>query len=117
MDVKKVDYNLRLFLKKLRLKDHRQIIMNGWYRFKDDLSVAPELEGVYMLSESNSEEGIVYIGRADGLYGRLLEHPDSNNPCLQRKVIRYFAFEETNNSEDLEKQLIDRYRPDCNRDI
>lgn len=39
--------------------------MKGWYRFKEDISVVPEREGVYLLAESASEYGVVYAGRSD----------------------------------------------------
>ncbi|MBU4141573.1 GIY-YIG nuclease family protein [Patescibacteria group bacterium] len=88
--------------------------MTGWKKFKEDLDDAPTSEGVYLLSETSSESGIVYVGRADNLYQRLSQHPDSDNPCLQRKSISYFAYEITNDSEDREQELIDDYNPPCN---
>ena len=89
--------------------------MNSWYKFKDDLHQAPRSKGVYLLSESNSENGIVYAGRADDLYDRLSQHPVSNNPCLQRKTISHFAYEVASNSESREQELIEKYNPECNR--
>lgn len=87
--------------------------MSEWYRFKEDLYIAPTTEGVYLLADSL--QTVIYVGRADNLRKRLLEHPDPNNPCLQRKVIKYFAFEETSNSEEREQELIEEYDPECNR--
>ena len=89
--------------------------MTEFYRFPEDVSKAPTFEGVYLLSGTVSENGIVYIGRADDLYQRLSQHPDPENPCLQRKNISYFAYEITSNSESREQELIDKYDPDCNR--
>jgi excinuclease UvrABC nuclease subunit len=89
--------------------------MYNWYRFPEDIYKAPISEGVYLLSESDSEEGIIYVGRADDLKKRLSEHPDPANPCLQRKNIKYFAFEENSNSEEREEELIEKYDPQCNR--
>ena len=86
-----------------------------WYKFKEDLNRVPNSEGVYFLSEANSEEGIIYVGRADNLRDRLFQHPDSSNPCLQRKTIRYFAYEVTSDSIRREQELLDRYGPECNR--
>lgn len=90
--------------------------MYNWYNFPEDVDKAPSSEGVYLLSETDSEDGIIYVGRADDLQERLSEHPDPKNSCLQRKTIKYFAFEETSNSEDREQELIDEHNnPECNR--
>ena len=89
--------------------------MYNWYRFPGDIGNAPASEGVYLLSETASENGIVYVGRADNLQERLSQHPDPNNPCLQRKNISYFAYEITSDSENREQELIDQYDPPCNR--
>lgn len=89
--------------------------MYKWYNFPQDINKAPNSEGVYLLSESASEDGIIYVGRADNLNERLSEHPDPNNPCLQRRNISYFAFEITNSSEGREQDLISKYDPTCNR--
>lgn len=87
--------------------------MSKWYRFKEDLNAAPTTEGVYLLS--NSLQITIYVGRADNLRKRLSEHPDPDNPCLQRKEIKYFAFEENSNSEEREQELIEKLNPECNR--
>lgn len=89
--------------------------MTEFYRFPKDINKAPTSKGVYLLSETASENGIVYVGRADDLYQRLSQHPDPENPCLQRKNISCFAYEVTNNSEKREQELINEYDPDCNR--
>lgn len=87
----------------------------NWHDFPEEVNQVPTSEGVYLLSETDSENGIVYIGRADDLRKRLSEHPDPNNPCLQRKDINYFAYEVDNDSERREEELIDEYDPECNR--
>lgn len=89
--------------------------MIEWYNFPEDIEEVLTEEGVYFLSETNSEDGIIYIGRADNLRERLSDHPDTNNLCLQRKNIKYFAYEETSDSEKREEELIGDYDPDCNR--
>ena len=87
--------------------------MTNWYRFPADLKAVPNTEGVYQLGDALQK--VVYAGRADNLQERLSKHPDPQNPCLQRKSIKYFAFEETSDSEDREQELIDKYDPECNR--
>jgi excinuclease UvrABC nuclease subunit len=87
--------------------------MTNWYRFKEDIYLAPTAEGVYLLGDNIPN--IIYAGRADNIRERLDQHPDQNNPCLRRKIIRYFAYETNNDSENREQELIDRYDPECNR--
>lgn len=86
-----------------------------YYKFPEDISNAPNSEGVYFLSKSASDDGIIYIGRADNLRERLFQHPDPENPCLEKKDISYFAYEVTNNSKEREEELIGEYDPECNR--
>lgn len=87
--------------------------MIDWLKFPEDLNEAPNTEGVYLLGDVL--QNVVYAGRANNLWERLSEHPDSQNPCLRRKNIKYFAFEETSNSEEREQELIYEYDPECNR--
>ena len=89
--------------------------MYQWHNFPEDINNAPTSEGVYLLSETNSEYGIVYVGRSEDLRDRLSQHPDPDNPCLKRKNINYFAYEVTSNSESRESELIRKYDPECNR--
>lgn len=89
--------------------------MYNWYNFPEDVNKAPSSEGVYLLSETDSGGGIIYVGRADDLQERLSEHPDPENSCLQRKNINYFTYEVTDDSERRERELIDKYDPNCNR--
>ena len=84
-----------------------------WHRFPEEINMAPNAKGVYMLGDAY--QAPVYVGRSANLYERLSEHPDLNNYCLQKKDIRYFAFEETYNSEPRERELIKEYNPECNR--
>jgi len=86
-----------------------------WYIFPEDVARTPIHKGVYLLSETNSEDGIIYVGQADNLRERLSRHPDPQNPCLQRKRISYFAYEVTDEPEERETELINKYNPECNR--
>jgi len=89
--------------------------MYTWHDFPDDVGKVPASEGIYLLSESASDNGIIYVGRADDLNERLSQHPDPSNPCLQGRVISYFAYEIISSSESREEELIGRYDPPCNR--
>lgn len=84
-----------------------------WHKFPEEINTAPNAEGVYMLGDAYQTP--VYVGRSGNLYERLSEHPDPSNYCLQRKYIKYFAFEEIYNSEEREQELIEEYNPECNR--
>ncbi|GAI77522.1 unnamed protein product [marine sediment metagenome] len=84
-----------------------------WHRFPEEINMAPNTKGVYMLSDAYQTP--VYVGRSVNLYERLSEHPDLNNYCLQKKNIKYFAFEETYSSEPRERELTEEYDPECNR--
>jgi len=88
--------------------------MTNWYNFPSQIGYAPTSEGVYLLGDQS--EVVIYAGRADSIRERLSTHPDPKNPCLGRKVIKYFAYEETSNSEVREQGLIDHYNPECNRE-
>lgn len=87
--------------------------MTDWYKFPEDLNIAPTTEGVYLLG--GVLKNVVYAGRSGNLRERLSEHPDPNSSCLQRKKIKYFSFEETSYSEEREQELVDKYDPECNR--
>ncbi len=87
--------------------------MENWYNFRGDLGSAPETEGVFLLADDR--HNIVYVGRATNLGKELSEQPDPGNQCLRSKNIKYFAFEETPNSEAKEAQLISEHDPECNR--
>ncbi len=87
--------------------------MISWHKFPEEINMAPNAEGVYILGDADQTP--VYVGRSDNIYERLSEHPDPSNSCLQRKNIKYFAFEETYNSEQREQELIEEYDPECNR--
>jgi len=86
--------------------------MMNWHNLPEDLKLVPDTEGVFILGDAYYN--IVYVGRADNLNKRLSEQPDPQNPCLMRKDIQYFAFEENPNSEGRERELISEYNPECN---
>ena len=87
--------------------------MTNWYNLPGDLNLVPNTEGVYLLADDH--HNTVYVGRTDDLNKRLFEHPDPQNPCLRKKNIQYFAFEENPNSEARETELINEHDPECNR--
>ena len=76
------------------------------------LKNAPESSGVYGLFNAFW----IYIGEADNLRARLLEHLSGDHPCIVRYRPSGFAFELVS-SEDRRrrhKQLIKELRPRCN---
>ena len=84
-----------------------------WHGFPEEVNITPNAKGVYILGDADQTP--VYVGRSANLYERLSEHPDPDNYCLQKKNIKYFAFEETYNSEPRERELIEEHDPECNR--
>lgn len=66
---------------------------------------APERPGVYQLN-ANSET--LYFGQSNNLRRRLLEHLNSNDQCISRTT--KFAYQETNNPEDLEDRILKKYK-------
>ncbi len=86
---------------------------------------APEKAGVYILwvqLMSNSWK-CFYVGQADNLKKRLLEHLSSNedNPCIKNKVSKFvcgFSFAlvpRQDDRDEIEKYLYEHYKPECNR--
>ncbi len=84
-------------------------------------SIAQKQKGVYGLFQVVSQERAwVYIGRAQDLRKRLLEHlhsDGSRNPdkCIQQYLPTHFVTVVTYNYEAREKQLIEEYTPSCNQ--
>jgi predicted GIY-YIG superfamily endonuclease len=93
-------------------------ITNLWHPLSGANS-APEAEGVYELGNSNN--AVVYIGRANNLRRRLLEHNGaSRTTCIGRNANRYRR-EVTAASVTRERELIQEYKqshggrlPTCN---
>ena len=86
-------------------------------------SIALTQKGVYGLFQIVSQKwGWVYIGRAQDLRVRLLEHPHSDgskNPekCIQQYLPTHFVAAVTDDYEVREKQLIEEYTPLCNQRV
>ena len=87
--------------------------MLKWYNFKEEIDMAPDTKGVYILADDR--HNVVYVSAAKDLHKELSKHPDPSNQCLRQKNVQYFAFEETPNSESKETQLITEHDPECNR--
>ena len=48
-----------------------------WHRFPEEVNIAPNAKGVYILGDANQTP--VYVGRSANLYERLTEHTNPNN--------------------------------------
>ena len=84
------------------------------YLFQRDcvLKNAPESSGVYGLFNAFW----IYLGEADDLRARLLEHLDGDDPCIVRFQPSGFAFElaSPNDRRRRHDQLIKELQPLCN---
>ena len=90
---------------------------SGTYDYNEEqiLRVAPIGEGVYGIFQSSG--ACVYVGRADNIEQRLLQHVrgDSDQaPCINRNSPSYFQFESTSDSYSRESSLIRELSPICN---
>jgi len=76
------------------------------------LKNAPESSGVYGLFNAFW----IYIGEADNLRARILEHLDGDDPCIVRFQPSGFAFElaSPNERRRRHEQLIKELQPLCN---
>ena len=82
-------------------------------------SIKPTQKGVYGLFQKSAW---VYIGRAQDLRKRLLEHLHSDgsaNPdkCIQQYLPTHFITAVTDDYEVLEKKLIEEFTPPCNQRV
>ena len=76
------------------------------------LKNAPESSGIYGLFNAFW----IYIGEADNLRARILEHLEDNDPCLVRFQPSGFAFELASPTDRRRRheQLIKQLQPLCN---
>ena len=104
--------------------------MNNWSNDIQYLSrnsdLIPQAGGVYMVLRNDGESGKykrIYVGRADNLRRRFLEHlsPSEANTCLSGNLYNngcYFRFELLSREEDrtlAEQALLAEFVPECNK--
>ena len=82
---------------------------------KDNVEKVPEKSGVYRLDTAKET---LYIGKSDDLKRRLLEHLNSDDPCIKKATI--FKYLVTTSPERTEDDLLKEYQqthgklPECN---
>jgi predicted GIY-YIG superfamily endonuclease len=79
---------------------------------------APAESGVYILfSTPGFTWEIIYVGDADDVQKRLLEHLDGDNPCITQRGPTAFITERVDREhrQDRRDSLIGEYDPRCNR--
>lgn len=59
----------------------------------------------------------VYVGRADNIRKRLLEHLTGNNACIVNERPTHFVTVVTNDELNEEKRLIVELQPRCNQKV
>lgn len=105
-----------------------QITWSGFYSNYTESTVknnVPEKAGIYLLwvKLTNGKWRCFYVGQADNLKTRLLQHLSDNekNECIKTKVSKYtcgFEFALVGKQTDrdgIEKYLYDYYKPECNK--
>ena len=85
-----------------------------WFNFDD--RALPEWPGVYGIT--NSAKEVIYIGQTDNLKRRIDEHKNDTRHCMHRRGPLRIVFEYVSDEKlrlARERQLIDEYRPPCNK--
>jgi excinuclease UvrABC nuclease subunit len=81
-----------------------------WYRFKEDIHSAPQLEGVYYLA--GDAKNTLYIGHASNIRDAVNRSPEK----ISGQSVAYFAFElNTNASERAAHEKILKQHPPGNK--
>lgn len=92
-------------------------ITNAWHALATEN--APQAAGVYELGNSNN--AVIYIGRAGDLSERITAHRDApSNTCIGRNATK-FRYEQTLANVTRERELFEEYKkshggaiPQCN---
>ncbi len=81
----------------------------------------PKSAGVYLLGERTTPRMYAYVGQADNLEKRLLEHlsPNEPNRCIRDLVSKgadmtYATVSRQSERDCIERALYDHYKPRCN---
>jgi excinuclease UvrABC nuclease subunit len=115
---------MRIFKKEIVMK----IIWSAFHEPYTELEIkkyVPAESGIYLLWVKliNGNWRCFYVGQADNLEDRLLQHLSSGEPneCIKKKVSGYicgFEYAEVSKQSDrdgVEKYLYDHYSPECNQ--
>ncbi len=74
--------------------------------------------GVYGLIQVQEDAWAwIYIGRAEDIRERLLEHLNEDDPCLGTYPPTHFVAAITQDHVNLEKELTVEYDPECNKRV
>ena len=74
--------------------------------------------GVYGLIQVQEDGWAwIYIGRAEDIRERLLEHLNEDDPCLGKYSPTHFVTALTQDHVKLEKELILKHDPECNKRV
>lgn len=81
-----------------------------WYRFKEDIHSAPQLEGVYYLA--GDAKNTLYIGRASNIRDAISRSPEK----ITGQSVDYFAFElNVTDSERVAREKVLKQHPPGNK--
>jgi excinuclease UvrABC nuclease subunit len=75
-------------------------------------------KGCYgLVQRSAAGQAWVYIGKADDIRARLLQHFNGDNPCINRYLPTHYLAMVVDANEAREKELIAEYDPVCNKRV
>ncbi len=81
-------------------------------------SIKTDQRGVYGLIQVEEDGWAwIYIGRAEDIRERLLEHLNEDDPCLISYPPTHFVAAITKDDVKREKELILEYDPECNKRV
>ena len=81
-------------------------------------SIKTGQKGVYGLIQVQKDGWAwIYIGRADDVRERLLEHLSEDDPCLKSYRPMHFVAGITEENVEREKELTLEYDPECNKRV
>ena len=88
------------------------------YTKQEAQSIKPGQRGVYGLIQVEKDDWAwIYIGRADNIRERLLEHLNEDDPCLGSYSPTHFVTAITQDNVRREKELTLEYDPECNKQV
>lgn len=80
--------------------------------------LAPNQKGCYgLIQQKAAGPAWVYVGKADDVRARLLQHLNGDNPCINNYPPTHFLTEITQANDAREKMLIVEYDPHCNKKV
>ena len=88
------------------------------YTIEGAQSIKTGQRGLYgLIQVQEDSRAWIYIGRAEDIRERLLEHLNEDDPCLGSYPPTHFVTAITQDPVKVEKELILEYDPECNKRV